>query len=90
MTLPVVLAFGGNALLPDPDSPREEEVRAKAFAWALLLVMPSEAGMVLLHGNGPQVGMILLRIEKRIVPWYPAVYLGVCEVIEAVRQFKIE
>jgi len=63
LTLPTVLAFGGNALLPDPNNPETQESRAEAFARALLMVMPKKAGMVLLHGNGPQVGMILLRIE---------------------------
>ncbi|OPX82310.1 MAG: Carbamate kinase [Methanosaeta sp. PtaB.Bin087] len=34
-----------------------------ALAAALRLVNPSGEGLVLVHGNGPQVGMILLRIE---------------------------
>lgn len=63
MTLPIVLAFGGNALLPSVKKPEEQEAKAQALAQALLLIMPKKAGMVLLHGNGPQVGMILLRIE---------------------------
>ncbi len=60
---PLVLAFGGNALLPDPDDPGEAEERAKAFAAAMLLLVPEHAGVVLVHGNGPQVGTILLRVE---------------------------
>ncbi len=60
---PLVLAFGGNALLPDPDDPSAAEERAEAFAAALLLLLPEHAGMVLVHGNGPQVGTILLRVE---------------------------
>ncbi len=60
---PLVLAFGGNALLPDPDDPGAAEERAAAFASALLLLLPEHAGMVLVHGNGPQVGTILLRVE---------------------------
>jgi carbamate kinase len=71
MKRPVVLAFGGNALLPDPEKPGSQEERAEAFARALKLILPEDAGMVLVHGNGPQVGMILLRIEatrERILP----------------------
>ncbi|HWQ20458.1 MAG TPA: carbamate kinase [Methanotrichaceae archaeon] len=69
--LPAVLAFGGNALLPDASGPEVQESRAEAFARALKLLLPEEAGMALVHGNGPQVGMILLRIEatrNRIPP----------------------
>ncbi len=62
MTVQVV-AFGGNALLPDPLDPSSQGARARALAGALSLVNPAGEGMVLVHGNGPQVGMILLRIE---------------------------
>jgi carbamate kinase len=68
---PVVLAFGGNALLPNALSPGEQVERAEAFARALSLLLPKRAGMALVHGNGPQVGRILLRIEatkERIPP----------------------
>jgi carbamate kinase len=58
-----VVAFGGNALLPDPLAPSSQEDRVQALAGVLRLVNPSGEGMVLVHGNGPQVGMILLRIE---------------------------
>lgn len=60
---PAVLAFGGNALLPDPQNPNAQEEKAHAFAEGLKLLLPEDAGMVVVHGNGPQVGMILLRIE---------------------------
>lgn len=60
---PAVLAFGGNALLSDPKNPMAQEERARAFAKGLKLLLPEDAGMAVVHGNGPQVGMILLRIE---------------------------
>lgn len=60
---PVVLAFGGNALLPNALSPDAQVERAEAFARALGALLPRRAGMALVHGNGPQVGRILLRIE---------------------------
>jgi carbamate kinase len=62
-TRPAVLAFGGNALLPDPRNPDAQEEKARAFAEGLKLLLPKEAGMAIVHGNGPQVGMIMLRIE---------------------------
>ncbi len=58
-----VLAFGGNALLPDPFHPEEQEERAAELASAVLLLLEKHHGIVLVHGNGPQVGMILLRVE---------------------------
>lgn len=60
---PTVLAFGGNALLLDSLNPPSQEKTAVAFARAVKLLMTEGNGMVLVHGNGPQVGMILLRIE---------------------------
>lgn len=63
MTGPTVLAFGGNALLPDPLNPEAQEKMALGFSRALKLLLPKKAGIVLVHGNGPQVGMILLRID---------------------------
>lgn len=64
MTGPVVLAFGGNALLPDPFQPQGQEARARELARAVLMLLDQGAGLVLVHGNGPQVGMILLRVEE--------------------------
>lgn len=63
---PIVIAFGGNALLPDPFHPEEQEERAADLARALLLFEPEQRGLVLVHGNGPQVGMILLRAEATL------------------------
>ena len=60
---PAVLAFGGNALLPDPFHPEDQEERARLLARAVMLLFDSAPGVVLVHGNGPQVGMILLRVE---------------------------
>lgn len=61
---PAVLAFGGNALLPDPFHPEGQEERARELALAVLLLLERSTGLVLVHGNGPQVGMILLRVEE--------------------------
>lgn len=60
---PVVLAFGGNVLAPDPSRSWYEEARAEELTAALLRLLPDDSGLVLVHGNGPQVGLILLRVE---------------------------
>ena len=60
---PPVIAFGGNALLPDSGDPAVAERNAVAFAHAVLRLMPDDTGIVLVHGNGPQVGNALLRNE---------------------------
>lgn len=60
---PPVIAFGGNALLPDSGDPAIAERNAAAFAHAVLRLMPPDTGLVLVHGNGPQVGNALLRNE---------------------------
>lgn len=60
---PPVVAFGGNALIPDADDPSGAEGNAAAFAAALAILLPEDTGVVLVHGNGPQVGRGLLRAE---------------------------
>jgi carbamate kinase len=60
---PPVVAFGGNALLPDARDTGGAAARAAEFAEAVLSLMPDDTGMVLVHGNGPQVGASLIRVE---------------------------
>jgi carbamate kinase len=60
---PLVIGFGGNALLPDASDPAAATRHAEAFASAVRSVAPDDAGIVLVHGNGPQVGAGLLRAE---------------------------
>ena len=60
---PPVVAFGGNALLPDSSDPDAASRNAAAFAAALERLLPDDSGLVLVHGNGPQVGRGLLRAE---------------------------
>ncbi|MDD1752271.1 MAG: carbamate kinase, partial [Methanotrichaceae archaeon] len=43
--------------------PSSQEDKAESFAQAVRLLLPQKGGIVLVHGNGPQIGMILLRIE---------------------------
>lgn len=70
-----MLAFGGNALLPDPGSDDDAGLTARVdeFVRAMLLLLPDHAGLVLVHGNGPQVGTAMLRVEatRDSLPWVP-------------------
>jgi carbamate kinase len=61
-----LVAFGGNALLrPEDDGSGEEERRraAEAAEWLGFLI---ERGydLVVVHGNGPQVGNVLIQMEE--------------------------
>ena len=61
----VVAALGGNALSPGGGTGSVEEMRdaLSSTARALAGVVASGASLVLTHGNGPQVGRILLQQE---------------------------
>jgi carbamate kinase len=59
----IVVAIGGNALLSEDDTGTWEEQLGHARVVAEQLVALREAGheIVLTHGNGPQVGLLLLQ-----------------------------
>jgi len=61
-----VIAFGGNVLIGPDDHGTMEEQRSNAddAARMLLEVLKRDYEMVLVHGNGPQVGNILIRVEE--------------------------
>jgi carbamate kinase len=61
----VVVALGGNALSPTGGTGSAEEMRAAlaVAAEALAELVAAGVSLVLTHGNGPQVGFILLRSE---------------------------
>ncbi len=69
-----LIAFGGNALLPDNDHGREEDQLANAREAAELMVHVVKKGyeLIIVHGNGPQVGNLLIQMESaadRIPPY---------------------
>lgn len=61
-----VVAFGGNALLrPEDRGTHEEQVaRAKQAARWLVEIVRAGYRLVIVHGNGPQVGNILIQAEE--------------------------
>ena len=61
----VVVALGGNALSPPRGTGSVEELRAALTGTASVLadLVASGTSLVLTHGNGPQVGRLLLQQE---------------------------
>jgi carbamate kinase len=61
-----VVAFGGNALLPaDGDGTLAEQQRlAEEAARWLLPVLNRGYELIVVHGNGPQVGNLLIQVEE--------------------------
>jgi carbamate kinase len=74
----VVVALGGNALLKRGE-PLEAGVQRRNIAHAAEAVaaLAARHGLVVTHGNGPQVGLLALQSEAyREVPAYPLDILG--------------
>ncbi len=61
-----VVAFGGNALLRPSDIGTVEEQKRRAEEAARWLVAVIERGheLAIVHGNGPQVGQVLIQMEE--------------------------
>ena len=61
-----VVAFGGNALLRPEDRGTQEEqsARAKQAAGGLAEIVRHGFKLIVVHGNGPQVGNILVQAEE--------------------------
>jgi carbamate kinase len=75
----VVIALGGNALSPSGGSGDVREMRTalEVTAETLVDVVEQGAELVLTHGNGPQVGRILLQQEYASAH-VPAMPMDVC------------
>src|SRR5687768_18604045 len=74
-----VVALGGNALSPPRSTGSADEMRA-ALAMTcgyLADLVTSGVSLVLTHGNGPQVGRILLQ-QEAAAPEIPAMPMDVC------------
>ena len=74
-----VIAFGGNALLRPQDHGTQEEqftLAWKATRW-LVEIIHRGYELVIVHGNGPQVGNIMIQVEEAITK-IPPQSLDVC------------
>lgn len=61
-----VVAFGGNALLPETQEGTfaEQQANADAAAGSILGISQNGYDVILVHGNGPQVGQVLMQNEE--------------------------
>jgi carbamate kinase len=75
----VVVALGGNALSPAGGTGSAKEMRAAlaVAAEALAELVAAGVSLVLTHGNGPQVGRILLQ-QEAAAPEVPPMPMDVC------------
>lgn len=74
-----VVAFGGNALIlaGEPGHEAEQVKHAEALAARLLGFIERGYRLLLVHGNGPQVGNSLIRVEESS-PKVPGLSLDSC------------
>jgi len=63
-----LIAFGGNALLPKPRQGLQSEQIKLAEKAARLMIHVVQKGydLIIVHGNGPQVGNLLIQMEESI------------------------
>ena len=74
-----VIAFGGNALLRPQDHGTQEEqftLAWKATRW-LVEIIHRGYELAIVHGNGPQVGNIMIQVEEAVTK-IPPQSLDVC------------
>ena len=74
-----VVAFGGNALIlkGEPGHEQDQIRNAEALADSLLKFLKRGYRLLLVHGNGPQVGNSLIRVEESS-PKVPGLSLDSC------------
>jgi carbamate kinase len=75
-----LIAFGGNALLPEDQRGLQEEQMRNAQKAARLMVHIVRKGyeLIIVHGNGPQVGNLLIQMEEAANK-VPPFSLDVCD-----------
>jgi len=75
-----LIAFGGNALLPENERGIQEEQMKNAEKAAQLMVHIVRKGyeLIIVHGNGPQVGNLLIQMEEAVTK-VPPYSLDLCD-----------
>jgi carbamate kinase len=75
-----LMAFGGNAILPNSQRGLQSEQMKNAKDAARLMVHVVKKGydLIIVHGNGPQVGNLLIQMEEAVTK-IPPFSLEVCD-----------
>jgi len=75
-----LIAFGGNAILPNSQRGLQSEQTKNAKDAARLMVHVVKKGydLIIVHGNGPQVGNLLIQMEEAVTK-IPPFSLEVCD-----------
>lgn len=75
-----LIAFGGNALLPETQRGVQDEQEKNAEKAARLIVHIVRKGyeLIIVHGNGPQVGNLLIQMEEAVTK-IPPYTLDICD-----------
>jgi len=75
-----LIAFGGNAILPETQRGLQSEQINNAQKAARLMIHVVKKGydLILVHGNGPQVGNLLIQMEESVTK-VPPFSLEVCD-----------
>jgi len=75
-----LIAFGGNAILPNSQKGLQSEQMNNAKKAARLMVHVVKKGydIIIVHGNGPQVGNLLIQMEEAVTK-IPPFSLEVCD-----------
>jgi carbamate kinase len=75
-----VIAFGGNAILPKEQKglQKEQMNNAKKAASLMIHVVKKGYDLIIVHGNGPQVGNLLIQMEEAVNK-IPPFSLEVCD-----------
>jgi carbamate kinase len=75
-----LIAFGGNAILPKTQQGLQSEQIKNAQKAAKLMIYIVKRGydLIVVHGNGPQVGNLLIQMEESITK-VPPFSLEVCD-----------
>ena len=74
-----MVAFGGNALIRrgEEGTQTEQIENSERLAKRLVLILEEGYDLLLVHGNGPQVGNILIQVEEAVTK-VPPLSLDVC------------